>query len=170
MTTTTKRSIGTSLGVGRDRIERRGLLDAAQNQEMHAPQQHGGCRDRDGCRPVAKDRKELSQRRLDQDKARNIGQATPGPVAHGRSEAGVLSKSGLGIGIDAGVEIGPAARQRLKDEGQHQHADAGDTPGDQCAEASGGAAERGRQGKNTRADHRTNNKRNERAAREFLVR
>ena len=54
-------------------------------------------------------------------KAGDIGEAAPDPVAHSRREAGVIAKACLGIGVDAGVQVGFAPRQRLKNEGQHQH-------------------------------------------------
>jgi hypothetical protein len=61
-----------------------------------------------GGRPIAKDWKELSQRRLDQDKASDISETTPDPVSHRGRKAGVVSKSCLGVGVDACVQIGSA--------------------------------------------------------------
>jgi hypothetical protein len=55
---------------------------------MDAPQQRGRRSDRGGCCPIAKDWKELSQRRFDQDKASDIGETAPDPVAYRRRKAG----------------------------------------------------------------------------------
>ena len=158
------------LGDGRDGVERRRLLDAAQDQEMHAPQQDRGRGDGDRRRAVAEDREELAQRRLDQDEAGDVGEAAADPVADRRGKAEIVAEARLGVGVDAGIELGLAARQGLEDEGQHQHADAGDGPGDQRAQAAGRPAERRRQGEDARADHRAHDQGDERAQREFLFR
>ena len=113
---------------------------------MHGPQQDGGGDDGDDRGAVAEYREEQAQRRLDQDEAGDVGQAGADPVADRRDEAGILAEARLGIGIDAGVQVGLAPGQRLEDEGQHQHADAGDRPGDQRAQAARRPAERRRQG------------------------
>jgi hypothetical protein len=50
-------------------------------------------------------------------------------------------------------EVGLALREALEYQGQHQHAKAGNTPGDQRAKATGDAAKRLRKRKDARADH-----------------
>ena len=49
------------LGEGRDGVERRRLLDAAQDQDMHAPQQDRRRDDGDGRRAVAEHREEQAR-------------------------------------------------------------------------------------------------------------
>jgi hypothetical protein len=117
---------------------------------------------------VAEDREELAERGLDQDKAGDVGQATADPVADRRREAQIVAEARLGVGVDAGIELGLAPRQRLEDEGQHQHAQAGNGPGDQGAQGTGRPSERRGDGKDARADHRTHDEGDERAQGEFL--
>ena len=135
------------LGEGGDGVEGRCFLDAAQDQDVHAPQQ--GRRRGDGDRrgAVAEDREELTERGLDQDKAGDVGQAATDPVADCRREAQIVAEARLGVGVDAGIELGLAPGQGLEDEGQHQHADAGNGPGDQGAQATGRPPERRGDGK-----------------------
>ena len=99
------------LGEGGDGVERRRFLDAAQDQQVHAPQQ--GRRRGDGDRrgAVAEDREELAERGLDQDETGDVGQAAADPVADRRGEAEIVAEARLGVGVDAGVELGLAARQ-----------------------------------------------------------
>ena len=108
---------------------------------MDTPEQHRRGGDRDGGRAVSKDRKELAHRRLDEDKAGYIGQTAAHPVSNRRSEAGIFPEPGFGIGINAQIQFWLASGQRLKYEGQEQHSDARDAPGDQATQHSGGAAE-----------------------------
>ena len=114
--------------------------------------------------------KNRPERRLDQDEAGDVGQAAADPVADRRGKARIVAEARLGVGVDAGVEVGLAARQGLEDEGQHQHADAGDRPGDQGAQAAGRPPERRGQGEDARADHRAHDEGDERAQRELLFR
>ena len=130
----------------------------------------GGRDDGSGRRAVAEHREELTQRRLDQHEAGNVGQATADPVACRRHEAGIVAESRLGIGVDAGVQVRFAPGQRLEDEGQHQHTDAGDPPGDQRTQATGRPAKRRRQGKDAGADHRPHDKSYQGAERQLLFR
>jgi hypothetical protein len=112
----------------------------------------------------------LAKRRLDQHQAGDVGEATADPVAGRRQEAEIVAEAFLGIGIDAGVELGLALRQGLEDEGQHQHAGAGDAPGDQGAQHAGRPAKGRRQGEDARADHRPHDQGDEGTERKFLIR
>ena len=96
--------------------------------------------DRDHRVAVAEDREERAQRRLDQHPVGDVADAAADPVAEGRQEARIVAEAGLGVGEDAGVEIGLALGQRLEDARQHVHAGAGDHPGDDRAERPGRAA------------------------------
>ena len=77
---------------------------------------------------VAEDREERAERRLDQDPVRDVAEAGADPVAEGRQEAQIVAEAGLGVGEDAGVEIGLALGERLEHARQHLHAAAGDAP------------------------------------------
>src|SRR5439155_16903541 len=102
------------LGYGRYRIEGGRFLDAAQDHEMHAPQQDRRANDGGRRGAVAEDGKELAERRLDEDQTRDIGKARPDPIAGGRGKAGIVAKTRLGIGVDARVELRLAPRQGLE--------------------------------------------------------
>jgi len=117
------------LGVRGDGIEGSRFLDAAKDQEMNAPQQRRCGGDRGGGSAIAKDRKELPHRRLDEDKAGDIGKTAAHPVSRRRREPGIFPKPRFGVGIGAGIQFGFAPRERLKDEGQEQHSDTCDSPG-----------------------------------------
>ena len=66
-----------------------------------------------GVVAVAEDREELAQRCLDQHQAGDIGEATADPVAGRRQEAEIVAEAFLGIGIDAGIQVGLALRDRV---------------------------------------------------------
>ena len=57
------------LGRRGDGVQRRGLPHAAQDQEVHPPQEHRGAEDGDRRGAVAEHREERAQRRFDQDQA-----------------------------------------------------------------------------------------------------
>lgn len=75
---------------------------------MHAPQQRRRRSDRKGGSSHRQRLERTVQRRLDQDKASDISETTPDPVSHRGRKAGVVSKSCLGVGVDACVQIGSA--------------------------------------------------------------
>jgi hypothetical protein len=104
---------------------------------------------------VPEDREEGAERRLDQDPIGYVADAAPDPVAEGREEAGIVAEAGLGIGIDTGIEIGLALRQRLENAGKCVHAARRDAPGDDGAKRSGSLAEGARQRKYAGANHRS---------------
>ncbi|MGY3109927.1 hypothetical protein ACVWW7_006554 [Bradyrhizobium sp. LM6.9] len=164
-----KSRIGMDLGVGRNRVERGGVLDASQYEEMDAPQEEGCRPDRCRRRAVAEDRKELADCRLDQDEAGDVCEAASDPIAGRRSEADIFTEASLGIGVDAGVQVRPTTRERLKNEGEHQHAGTRDDPGDQRPEDARGVSKRCGQREDAGADHRPDHERDERATRKLLV-
>ena len=139
-------------------------------RQVDAPQQRRTCQHRGWGRAVAEDREEAAQCRLDQHQAGELGEAAGGPVAERRGEAEVVAEAGLGVRVDAGVEVGPPPRQGLEDERQHQHARAGDAPGDDCPDRPAGGAELRRQGEDAGADHRADDQRDQRGEGELLVR
>ena len=110
------------LGDGDDGVDGRGLLDAAQDHEVKEPDADRGDDDRDDRVAVPEDGKERAERRLDQNPIRNVADAAADPVAERRQEARIVAEPGLGVGIDAGVQIGFALGKRLKHAGQRVHA------------------------------------------------
>ena len=158
------------LGDGDDRVDEGGLLDAAQDHEVEQPDADRGDDDGDDGVAVAEDREERAERRLDQHPVGDVADATADPVAEGRQEARIVAEAGLGIGEDAGVEIGLALGKRLEHAGQHVHAGAGDAPGDDRAERAGRVAEGSRQGEDARADHRSDDHGGQCEQRELLQR
>ncbi len=142
------------LGYGHDRVDAGRFLDPAQDHEVHGPQDGRGEDHGDHRVALAEHRDEPAERRADQDEIGGVAQAGAGPEAEGGHESEIVAEAGLGISEDAGVEVRLALRQGLKDEGQHQHADAGDGPGDERPEWPGRLAERARQRENSRPDHR----------------
>ena len=91
--------------------------------------------DRGGTGAVAEDfGEEATERRADQHPVEDVAEAASEPVTEGREEAHIVAEAGLGIGEDAGIDVGPLRSQRLEDPRQHVHAGAGDGPGDDGAE------------------------------------
>ena len=165
MATMMKSAIGTILATVAMVLIAAASLMPRRIMKCTRPQQDGSGDDGGDRGAVAEHREEQAQRRLDQDEAGDVGKAGADPVADRRDEAGILAEARLGIGVDAGVQVGLAAGQRLEDEGQHQHADAGDRPGDQRAQAAGRPAERRGQGEDAGADHRAHDEGDEGAQR-----
>ena len=66
--------------------------------------------------------KERAERRLDQHPVGDVADAAADPVAEGRQEARIVAEARLGIGEDAGIEVGLALGQRLEHARQHVHA------------------------------------------------
>ncbi len=141
------------LGHRDDAVDERGLLDAAQDQEVEQPDADRGERDRDRRVAVAEDREERAQRRLDQHPVRDVADAAADPVAERRQEARVVAETFARIGVDAGVDVGLALGQRLEHARQHVHAGAGDDPRDDRAQRTGRVGEGPRQREDARADH-----------------
>ena len=86
-----------------------------------------------------------------------------------RIEADVVAETGLGVGEDAGIQIGLAGGEPLKDERQHEHSRARDGPGDDCAEHTGFHAEAPRQQEHARPDHRSHDHRGQRREADLLL-
>ena len=129
------------LGHGDDAVDDGGLLSAAQNHEMEQPDPGRGDQDRHHRVAVAEHREERPQGRLDQHPIGDVADAAADPVAEGREEARIVAEARLGVGKDAGIEVGLALSQRLKHAGQHVHAGPSDQPGNDRAHRPGGVGE-----------------------------
>ena len=129
------------LGDGRDPVDDRGLLHPAKDQvkEQPHPDRRGDDRD-DGV--AGPERGKRVRRGHDDHPVGRVARAGRGPEAEGRVEADVVAESGLGVGEDAGVQVGlrgwrGAERRRPAS----THSGAGDGPGDDRAQHAGLGAE-----------------------------
>ncbi|VVO42694.1 hypothetical protein PS708_06031 [Pseudomonas fluorescens] len=119
------------LGHGGDLIDKRGLLDPTQHQEMHGPQQQG--RAADGHRRVAltEYRKKITEGAEQQHEVTHVAQPGTDPVTPGGRETHVVAKTGLGVGVHPTVEVGLAVGEGLEHEREGQHAHGRNDPTDQ---------------------------------------
>jgi hypothetical protein len=114
-----------------DPVDDRGVAHAPRDQQVEHPDADGRqCRRQDRV-AVAEAAEERAERGADEHPVERVARHRTGPEPDGGVEAGVVAEPGLGVDEHTGVEIGLADRQVLEDEGQHQHAGAGDRPGDQ---------------------------------------
>ncbi|MNP11597.1 hypothetical protein D3C76_1037920 [compost metagenome] len=129
---------------------------------MHGPEQHRGANDR--CRGVAlaKDREEVAEGAEQQHEVADVAEPGADPVAPGRRETHVVAETGLGVGVHPAVQVRLAIGQGLEHESQGQHADGGDAPADQNSAYIGTCGHVLRQRKDPAADHRADNKCNQR--------
>ena len=63
---------------------------------------------------VAEDRKESAKCRFDQNPVKGISEAGAGKITKCRQEPEIVAEPGLGISIDASIEIGLTLSQRLE--------------------------------------------------------
>jgi len=89
-------------------------------------------------------------------------------IAESRGESEIVAEPGLGVGIDAGVEIGFAFGKRLEHACQRIHAAGRDNSRDDRAKNPGRSAKGSRQRPGARPDHRTGHHHGLREQREFL--
>ena len=147
------------LGDGDDVVDDRRVLDTTQDQVAEQP--HADQRDdhREHRVPGAERGQHRAHRRRDEHPVGGIARTRRRPVPDRRVESDVVAEPRLGIGEDAGVQIGLAHRQTLKDEGQHQHSGARDGPRDDRAEHTRLGAEPAGQQEHARPDHRADHHR-----------
>ena len=146
------------------------LLDPAHHQKMHGPQQHRRTADGDRRVALAKHREEVTERAEQQHEITDVAQPGADPVTPGGRETHVVAKPGLGVGVDAGVQLRLAVGEGLEHERQGQHADGGDSPADQDRPGIGARCHVLRQGKNSPANHRTYNQGDQRTKAQLLRR
>ena len=136
-----------------DPVDDRGVADPASDQVVEQPDAdrgHGHGQERVA---VAEAVEERAERRADEHPVEGVAGDRAGPEPDRRVEAGVVAEARLGVDEHAGVELGLADREVLEDEGEHQHAGAGDRPRDQRAEDPGRHPEPRRQREHPGADH-----------------
>ena len=110
---------------------------------------------------------EIAQGAEDQYDIGDVAEPGAEPVSPGTVEADKIAKPGPGIGIGTGVERRFSGRQALIDEGQRQHADAGDQPADDDGTRRCALGHVLRQAENAAANHRTHDEGNKRHQSEF---
>src|SRR5262249_47444312 len=120
------------------------LLDAAQDHEMYGPQDGRGEAPRQDraatpdqldrpAEPIPDSEVGLPGERVFdqahgghyQDEIGDVADGGPGPVAQRGNEAEVVAEARLGVGVDAGVEIGLSLGERLEHPRERVHAAAG---------------------------------------------
>ena len=140
---------------GGDLVDKRRFLDAAQHQKVHTPQQQRGAANGDGRVALTEDRYEIPQRTEQQHKVADVAHPRADPVAPGRRKAHVIAKTGLGVGVDPGIEFRFAVSEGLEHKRQRQHPHRGNPPTNQDCPASGVFRNILRQRKNPAANHGT---------------
>ena len=148
---------------GGDLVDERRLLDAAQHQKMHSPQQQRRAADGHRRIALAEHREEVAEGAEQQHEVTHVAHPGADPVTPRRREAHVIAETGLGVGIHPGIQLGFAVGQGLEHEGEGQHADGGDRPADQYRAHFGPCGHVLRQGENPPADHRAHHQGDQRA-------
>ncbi len=150
---------GHDLGHRDHGVDRRGLLDTAPDQQEEAPDRGRGHQEGDPGVARAEQRlqvgEQLGQGRHDQDPVEGVARAGRRPETDGGEETGIDTEPGARVGVDPVVDVRPADREVLEDEGQHQHARPGDAPGDERAVDARLAGEPCRQLEDAGTDHRS---------------
>ena len=147
---------------GDDAVDHRGVADAPRDQVVEQPDAHRRHRDGQDRVAVAEAVEERAEGGADEHPVEGVAGHRAGPEADRGVEAGVVAEPGLGVDEDTGVELGLADREVLEDEREHQHAGAGDRPGDQRAEDAGRDAEPRREGEDPGPDHAADHHRGQR--------
>ncbi|MNN33175.1 hypothetical protein D3C81_1469210 [compost metagenome] len=130
---------------------------------MHGPQQHRRAANSDWRVALTEHRKEITEGAEQQDEITDVAQPGADPVPPSGREAHVVAKPGLGVGVYAGIQLGFAIGQGLKDERQRQHADRGNPPTDQDRPGVGACRHVLRQRENPPTNHRTHHQGDQRA-------
>ena len=165
-----ERQDGHDLGDGHDDVDEGGGLNSAQRHRVHDPQQYRCADDRRKCCSALELRKEVAQRREQQDQIGDVADPRGHPVAECRCEADVVTEAGAGIAVDAAVDVGLALGQGLEDKRQHQHSEAGHNPPDQQWSGRCAARHLGGQREDAAADHRSHDDRGQRGQAESRLR
>ena len=158
------------LGDRDDLVDEGCLLHPPKDHEMKEPDADRSDDDRRDRLAVPEDRKERAEGRLDQDPVGDVTDAAPDPVPERRQESGVVTEAGLGVGVDAGIEVGFALSEGLEIPREGVHPARCDAPGDNRAEGSGRNAEGSRQREDARPHHAPNHHRGEGEESQFLLR
>ena len=116
------------LGNGGNQVDECCLLDAAQHQRMHAPQQNRSSENGRLGIALAKRRKEIAQGAKKQNQIAHVADPGADPITPGRRKPQIIAEARFGVGIHTIVQIRLAVGQCLKHEGKHQHANGSNAP------------------------------------------
>lgn len=135
---------------------------------MQRPQHHGCTGDRGFVIAIAEQREEVAQGREQDHQVTDVTDPGTDPVTPGGIETQVFTAQRTGIGKYAVVQRRLTVGQGLIDQGQRQHADAGDQPPNQDR----ASARTGRhvlwQAENAAADHRADHQGDQQTQRQAL--